>query len=186
MKLLIQNMVSRRCKLFVKMELAKLDIAYHSIELGEVILQQAITKAQKEKLAKALHRSGLEIMDDKKTILVEKIKNIIVEMVHHTDDLPDVKFSAYLSAKLNKDYHVLSELFSKNKGMTIEHFIIRNKIERAKELIMYNELNLTEIAFKLHYSSVAHLSHQFKKITGLTPSFFKSIQKKKRTNLEDL
>lgn len=186
MKLLIQNMVSLRCKLFVKMELEKLDIAYHSIELGEVILQHAITSSQKDKLTKALHKSGLEIMDDKKTILVEKIKNIIVEMVHHSNNLPDTKFSIYLSEKLNKDYHLLSELFSKNKGMTIEHFIILNKIERAKELIMYDDLNLTEIAFKLHYSSVAHLSNQFKKITGLTPSTFKSILKKNRTNLEDL
>lgn len=186
MKLLIQNMVSLRCKLLVKAELEKLGLTYHSIELGEVILGHAITSAQKMELATALHSSGLEIMNDKNTILIEKIKNIIVEMVHYSDELPDVKFSVFLSEKLHKDYHALSELFSKNKGITIEHYIIFHKIERVKELIMYDELNLTEIAFKLHYSSAAHLSHQFKKVTGLTPSFFKSIQKKRRVNLEDI
>jgi AraC-like DNA-binding protein len=186
MKLFIQNMVSLRCKLLVKAELENLGLAYHSIELGEVILQQPITAQQKKELTKSLHTSGLEIMDDKKTMLIEKIKNLIVEMVHYADELPDTKYSVFLSEKLHKDYHYLSELFSKNKGITIEHFIILHKIERAKELIMYDELNLSEIAFKLNYSSVAHLSHQFKKITGLTPSFFKSIQKKVRTNLEDI
>jgi AraC-like DNA-binding protein len=186
MKLLIQNMVSLRCKLLVKAELEKIGLAYHSIELGEVILQKPIEPEQRHALIKALHQSGLEIMDDKNTMLVEKIKNIIVEMVHYSDELPRLNFSNFLSEQLHKDYHSLSELFSKTKGMTIEHFMIVHKIERAKELIMYDELNLSEIAFKLHYSSVAHLSHQFKKITGLTPSFFKSIQKKKRTNLEDL
>lgn len=186
MKLLIQNMVSLRCKLLVKAELEKLNLAYHSIELGEVILEKPIESEQKKELANALHLSGLEIMDDKNTMLIEKIKNIIVEMVHYADEFPEVKFSIFLSQQLHKDYHSLSELFSKTKGMTIEHFVIIHKIERAKELIMYDELNLSEIAFKLNYSSVAHLSHQFKKITGLTPSFFKSIQRKKRTNLEDL
>ncbi|MBK8846627.1 MAG: helix-turn-helix transcriptional regulator [Bacteroidetes bacterium] len=186
MKLLIRNMVSLRCKLLVKAELEKLGLAYHSIELGEVILQKPIDAVQKNELIKALHLSGLEIMDDKNTMLIEKIKNIIVEMVHYTDELPDAKFSLFLSEKLHKDYNSLSELFSKTKGITIEHFIILHKIERAKELIMYDELNFSEIAYKLNYSSGAHLSNQFKKITGLTPSFFKSIQKKKRTNIEDL
>lgn len=186
MKLLIQNMVSLRCKLLVKAELEKLKLAYHTIDLGEVILQKPITSSQKNELSKALHKSGLEIMDDKNTILIEKIKNIIVEMVHYTDELPNIKFSVFLSEKLHKEYHSMSELFSKTKGITIEHFIIIHKIERVKELIMYDELSLTEIAFKLHYSSVAHLSQQFKKVTGLTPSFFKNIQKKTRTNLEDL
>ncbi|MFY7861013.1 MAG: helix-turn-helix domain-containing protein [Chitinophagales bacterium] len=179
-------MVCLRCKLFVKSELDKLGLAYHSVELGEVILQNPIDAEQKNKLSEALHVSGLEIMDDKNTVLVEKIKNIIIEMIHYADELPAVKFSIFLSEQLNKDYHSLSQLFSKTKGITIEHFIIQHKVERAKELIMYDELNLSEIAYKLHYSSVAHLSHQFKKITGLTPSFFKRFEKKKRTNLEDL
>jgi AraC-like DNA-binding protein len=186
MKLLIQNMVSLRCKLLVKAELEKLGLAYHSIELGEVILQNPISQEQKSKLTEILHSSGLEIMDDKNTMLIEKIKNTIVEMVHYTDEFPSIKHSVYLSEQLHKDYQSLSHLFSQIKGITIEHFIIIHKIERAKELIMYDELNLSEIALKLNYSSVAHLSHQFKKITGLTPSFFKRIQKKKRNNLEDL
>lgn len=186
MKLLIQNMVSLRCKLLVKAELEKIGLPYQSIELGEVILQQPITSSQKIELTKALHKWGLEIMDDKNIIIIEKIKNIIVEMVHYSDEPPNVKFSVFLSEKMHKDYHFLSELFSKHKGITIEHYIILHKIERIKELIMYDQLNLSEIAFKLHYSSAAHLSHQFKKVTGLTPSFFKSIQKKNRINLEDI
>jgi AraC-like DNA-binding protein len=123
-------------------------------------------------------------MDDKRAMLIEKIKNVIVEMVHYTDELPKVNFSDYLSEKLNYDYTYLANLFSETEGTTIEHFIIMHKIERVKELIIYDELNLTEIAWKLHYSSVAHLSNQFKKITGLTPSFFKSLKHKKRRTLE--
>jgi YesN/AraC family two-component response regulator len=186
MKLLIQNMVSLRCKLLVKSELEKLGLEYLSIELGEVVLKEPIKADIRQQLAERLHTSGLEIMNDKNTILIEKIKNIVVEMVHYADDVPHVNFSVFLSNKLKKNYHYLSEIFSRTKGITIEHFIILHKIERAKELIIYDELNLTEIADKLHYSSVAHLSNQFKKITGLTPSFFKKIQKRKRNNLEDL
>jgi AraC-like DNA-binding protein len=125
-------------------------------------------------------------MDDKKAILIEKIKNVIIEMVHYTDELPETNFSDYLSKKLNYDYTYLSNLFSETEATTIEHFIMLHKIERVKELIIYDELNLTEIAFKLHYSSVSHLSNQFKKITGLTPSFFKSLKDKKRSTLEDV
>lgn len=186
MKILIQNMVSLRCKLFVRAELEKLAIPYYSIELGEVILKELLPLKKKKELAAALHLAGLEIMDDKNVIIVEKIKNIIITMIHHSEEYPNVNFSVFLTKKLNKDYHTLSELFSKTKGITIEHFIILHKIERVKELIMYNELNLSEISYKLHYSSVAHLSHQFKKVTGLTPSFFKGIKKKQRANLEDL
>lgn len=179
-------MVSLRCKMMVKSELEKLGLAYRNIELGEVELTKKISEIQKEQLAKALHHSGLEVMDDKKAILIEKIKGLIIEMVHYADEPPKTNFSDYLSQKLNQNYQYLSELFSKSKGMTIEHFIILHKIERAKELIIYDELNLSEIAHKLHYSSVAHLSNQFKKITGLTPSFFKSLRQKKRNNLEGL
>jgi AraC-like DNA-binding protein len=125
-------------------------------------------------------------MDDKKAILIEKIKNVIIEMVHYSDEMPKTNFSDYLSKKLEYDYTYLSNLFSETEATTIEHFIMLHKIERVKELIIYDELNLTEIAFKLHYSSVAHLSTQFKKITGLTPSFFKSLKDKKRNTLEDV
>jgi AraC-like DNA-binding protein len=186
LKLFIQNMVSLRCKMLVKAELDKLELPYSYLELGEVHLMEPITEISRKQLAAVLHLSGLELMEDKTAMLIEKIKNIIVEMVHYDDELPEVKYSVFISNKMGKDYHYLSDLFSKTKGMTIEHFIIVHKIEKAKELIMYDELNLSEIAFKLNYSSVAHLSHQFKKITGLTPSFFKSLQKKKRSNLEDL
>ena len=139
-----------------------------------------------EELKRNLHQSGLELMDNQRAILVEKIKNIIIELVHYTDEIPKLSFSDYLSEKLNHNYSYLSNLFSEVKGTTIEHFIIIHKIERVKELIIYDELNLSEIANKLHYSSVAHLSTQFKKITGLTPSFFKSLKIKKRTVLENL
>jgi AraC-like DNA-binding protein len=128
----------------------------------------------------------LELMDDKKAMLVEKIKNVIVEMVHYADELPETNFSDYLSEKLNHNYTYLSNLFSEVKGITIEHYIIIHKIEKVKELIIYDELNLTEIAYKLNYSSVAHLSNQFKKITGLTPSFFKKLKDKRRSPLEDV
>lgn len=172
--------------MFVKDELIKMDIPFSSVELGEVELLSEISPEQREKLAKALLKSGLELMEDKKAMLMEKIKNVVIEMVHYTEELPSIKFSIYLSEKLDYDYTYLSNLFSETEGTTIEHFILLHKIERVKELIIYDELNLTEIAWKLHYSSVAHLSHQFKKITGLTPTFFKSIKKKKRNTLDNL
>ncbi len=172
--------------MLVKTELLRLNLRYTYLELGEVHLTSPISESKRKLLRDRLKLSGLVLMDDKKAILIAKIKRTIVEMIHIHDELPDVKYSVYLSSMIQKDYHSISELFSKTTGMTIEHFIILHKIEKAKELIMYNELNFTEIAFKLHYSSVAHLSHQFKKITGLTPTFFKGLQLKQRTNLEDI
>lgn len=186
MKLHIQNMVSLRCKLMVKSELEKLDIAYKSVELGIIKLQQPISAELKEQLKIELHKSGLELMHDKQAMLIEGIINHVVEMVHYSDELPNVNFSTYLSDKMQRDYHKMAEVFSKTKGMTIEHFIILHKVERIKELIIYDELSLTEISYKMHYSSVAHLSRQFKQITGLTPSFFKSLSIRNRTNLEDI
>lgn len=186
MKLLIQNMVSRRCKMMVESELKKLGIVYKSIELGEVELAESITKSIKKTLKAELHKSGLELMHDKKAMMIEKIINIIVEMVHYSKEFPTVNFSTFLSQKMNQDYPKMAELFSKTKGVTIEHFIILHKVERIKELIIYDELNLTEIADKMNYASVSHLSRQFKQITGLTPTFFKSLSKRHRTNLEDL
>ncbi|WP_142600519.1 helix-turn-helix domain-containing protein [Solitalea koreensis] len=186
MKLYIKYMVSIRCKMMVKEELKKLGIPYATVDLGEVEIREDITDQQREQVKIALLESGLELMDDKKAMLIEKIKNTIIEMVHHTDELPKINFSDYLSEKLDYDYTYLANLFSETEGTTIERFIILHKIERVKELIIYDELNLTEIALKLHYSSVAHLSHQFKKMTGLTPSFFKSLKHKKRTMLENV
>ncbi len=184
--LYIKYMVSIRCKMIVKDELNKMNIPFVKVELGEVELMEKISPQQREQLALALLKSGLELMEDKKAKIIEKIKNVVVEMVHYSDELPKTKFSVFLSEKLGYDYTYLSNLFSETEGTTIEQFILLHKIERVKELIIYDELNLTEIAWKLHYSSVAHLSHQFKKITGLTPTFFKSIKHKKRNTLENL
>jgi AraC-like DNA-binding protein len=185
-KLYIKYMVSIRCKMVVRDVLKKLGLHYSIVELGEVNIMENITEQQREQIRKELHKSGLELMDDKKSILIERIKNLIVEMVHYTDELPKVNFSDYLSEKLNHDYTYMANLFSETEGVTIEHYILLHKIERVKELILYDELNLSEIAWKLHYSSVAHLSSQFKKITGLTPSYFKSLKHKRRNTLDNV
>lgn len=186
MKLYIKYMVSIRCKMIVKAELEKLGLHYRTVELGEVDVIGEVSTDKLALLKKSLIKSGLELMDDKKSILIEKIKNVIVELVHYTDDELRVNFSEFLSEKLKYDYTYLSNLFTEVQGTTIEKFIIFHKIERVKELIVYDELNLSEIAFKLHYSSVAHLSNQFKKTTGLTPSHFRKLKEKKRTNLENI
>lgn len=185
MKLYIKYMVSNRCKMLVKDELKKLNLHF-IVNMGEVEIMENITDEQREQIRLALRESGLELMDDKKAMLIEKIKTIIIEMVHYTDELPKSNFSDYLSEKLNHDYTYLANLFSEYQGTTIEKFIIIHKIERVKELIIYNEVNLTEIAWMMHYSSVAHLSNQFKKITGLTPSHFKQLKVKSRIPIEDI
>lgn len=186
MKIFIKHMVSIRCKLMVKSELDKLGLPYGAVDLGEVELKGDLSEAQREQLKANLLRSGLILMDDKKAILIEKIKNIIIEMVHYADEFPQIKNSIYLSEKLKYDYTYLANLFSETTGITVEQYIIHHKIERVKELLLYDELNLTEIAYKLNYSSVAHLSRQFKKVTGLTPSFFKQLKNKRRKPLEDV
>ena len=186
MKLLIKNMVSLRCKMIVKAELENMGLHFTIVELGEVEIVEDLSKQDEGQLKNALQKYGLELMEDKKSMLIEKIKNIIVEMIHYSDEPPLLNFSDYLSEKLNYDYNYLSNLFSEVKGTTIEHFIIAHKIERAKELLIYNQLTLTEIADKLHYSNVAHLSNQFKKVTGLTPTFFKKMKHKRLIALENL
>jgi len=175
-----------RCKIVVKEELKKLGLHYVLVDLGEVDIMEDITNDQRDQIRVALMKSGLELMDDKKAVLIEKIKNVIIEMVHYKDELLKVNFSDYLSEKLNYDYTYMANLFSEIQGTTIEKFIIAHKIERVKELIIYDEMNLTEIAWMMHYSSVAHLSNQFKKITGLTPSHFKSLKDKRRNAIEDV
>ncbi|GAA3560737.1 hypothetical protein GCM10022395_09340 [Snuella lapsa] len=170
----------------VKSELEKLGLHFTNIDLGVIEIKETISKEQKQKLKSNLAVSGLELLDDHKSILVDKIKNVIIEMVHYSDELPKVNYSDYISEKLGYDYTYLSNLFSEVKGITIQHFIINHKIERAKELILYDELNLTEISYRLHYSSVAHLSNQFKKVTGQSPTFYKKIGKKRKSNLENL
>lgn len=179
-------MVSNRCKMLVKEELTKLNLHFVVVDLGEVEIMETLNQDQILILKDALANSGLELMDNKKAVLIEKIKIVITEMIHYTDDQPKVNYSDYLSNALNYDYTYLSNIFTEIKGITIQQFIINHKIEKVKELIIYDELNLTEIAFKLHYSSVAHLSNQFKKVTGLTPSKFKQLKDKKRTPIEDL
>jgi YesN/AraC family two-component response regulator len=186
LKLYIKYMVSIRCKMAVKTELKKLGLHYISVDLGEVEILEEITAKQREHIKKGLLRSGLELMDDKKSILIEKIKNVVVEMVHYSDEFPKINFSDYLIKKLNYDYTYLTNIFSEVTGTTIEHFIIAHKIERAKELLLYDELSLSEISYKLNYSSVAHLSAQFKKATGLTPSFFRHLKIKRRIDLNDV
>jgi AraC-like DNA-binding protein len=179
-------MVSQRCKMVVKEELKKLGLHFIVVDLGVVDVMEDISGEQREQIRIALRRSGLELMDDKKAVIIEKIKTAIIEMIHYKDDLIKVNFSDFISEKLNYDYTYLANLFSEIQGTTIEKFIIAHKIERVKELIIYDELNLTEIAWMMHYSSVAHLSNQFKKITGLTPSHFKLLKNKRRQAIEDV
>jgi len=179
-------MVSIRCKMAVKEVLKKFGLHFIVVDMGVVDIMEEITAGQREQISIALGKTGLELMDDKKAVLIEKIKTVIVEMVHYSDELPKTNFSDYLSEKLHYDYTYLSNLFSEVKGTTIEKYIISHKIERVKELIIYDELTLTEIAWKMHYSSVAHLSNQFKKITGLTPTHFKKLKNKRRKPIEEI
>ena len=186
LKLFIRNMVCLRCKMAVKEELTKLGLHLVSIELGEAEITEKISIAQHDQLNIALMRSGLELMDDKKSVLIQQIKTVIIELVHSSKEPLLIKFSEFLSQKLNHDYTYLANLFSEVQGSTIEKFYITHKIERVKELLIYDELNLTEIAYLMHYSSVSHLSTQFKKVTGLTPTHFKQLRIKRRSLLENI
>ncbi len=186
MKIYIKNMVCIRCKMVVKEELFNLGIQHAIVELGEVDLLSPFTAEMHERLKARLIKFGLELMDDKKSVLIQRIKNVIVDLVHYSEEPLVVNFSVFLAEKLQHDYTYMANLFSEVQGTTIEKFIISHKIERVKELLVYNELNLTEIAFLMHYSSVAHLSAQFKKVTGLTPSYFKQMKDKRRSMLEDM
>lgn len=182
----IKYMVSLRCKMVVKQELQKLGLHYVNVDLGTIEILENITDYQRDQLRENLKEYGLELLDDKRKIIIEKIKSVIIEMIHYSNEIPKVNYSDYISEKLGYDYTYLANTFSEVKGITIQHFIILNKIEKVKELLLYDELNLTEISFKLHYSSVSHLSNQFKKITGLTPSYYKKLKEKRFKNLEDL
>jgi len=179
-------MVCIRCKMVVKEALEKHGLSYMTVELGEVEIPEPISIGQRDAIKATLLKSGLELMDDKKSVLIGKIKSVIIELVHYSEEPLSVNLSEYLSQKLNYDYTYLANLFSEVQGITIEKFVISHKIERVKELLVYNELTLTEIAYQMHYSSVAHLSTQFKKVTGLTPSHFKQLREKRRSMLEDV
>jgi AraC-like DNA-binding protein len=172
--------------MMVKEELKKLGIHYVIVDLGMVEILEDITQEQHDILKINLLKSGLELLDNKRSILIEKIKGVIVEMIHYSDEVPRVNYSDFISEKLGYDYTYLSNIFSEVKGITIQQFIIIHKIERVKELLLYDELNLTEIAYLMHYSSVAHLSNQFKKITGLSPSFYKTLKEKRVGTLENV
>jgi len=186
MKIHIKYMVSTRCKMAVRDVLKNMKLHFVQVELGEVDIMETLTPEQREEIRTELKKTGLELMDEKKDILIEKIKNAVIEMVHYTEEKQVKNFSEHLAEKLNYDYTYLANLFSETTGTTIEHFIINHKIERAKELLIYDELTHTEISYRLHYSSVAHLSNQFKKVTGLTPTFFKQLKNKRMNELENV
>jgi AraC-like DNA-binding protein len=179
-------MVSNRCKLAVKEELRKLGLHFILVDLGEIEIMENISAGTRKQLKAALLVSGLELMDDKRAMMIERIKNVIIEMVHHSEEFPKTNYSDHISNKLGYDYTHLADTFSETIGTTIQQFIIIHKIERIKELIIYDELNITEIARKMNYSSVAHMSNQFKKITGLSPSHFKQLKNKRRIPLEEI
>ncbi len=179
-------MLSNHCKIAVKEELKKLGLHFVFVELGEVEVMEVLTPSQTDALREGLRQAGFELMDDKRGVLIERIKSLIIQMIHYSDEDIKVNFSDYVSEKLKHDYTYLSNLFTEVQGTTITQFIILHKIERIKELIIYGEHNLTEISYKLHYSSVAHLSNQFKKVTGLSPSQFKHLKEKTRTPLDDI
>jgi len=175
-------MVCIRCKMVVKDELTKLGLHYNRVELGEAEITENISEGLRDQIKIALLKFGLELMNDKKSVLIQKIKNVIIDLVHYSQE----PLAINLSQQLQHDYTYLANLFSEVQGTTIEKFFISHKIERVKELLVYNELSLTEIAYQMHYSSVAHLSTQFKKVTGLTPSYFKKLKDKRRSMLDDM
>ncbi|MPM02265.1 hypothetical protein SDC9_48510 [bioreactor metagenome] len=172
--------------MFVKAALRKLGLHFIIVDLGEIEIMEELTNEKRAELKAELAKSGLELMDDKKAIMIEKISNVIIEMIHYSEELPKVNYSDYISEKMHLDYTYLSNIYSEVKGITIQQFIILHKVERAKELLIYDELNLTEISYRLNYSSVAHLSNQFKKVTGLTPSHFKQMKNKRRKPIEKI
>ena len=186
MKLYIKNMVCSRCKMVVKNELEKLNLNTTSVELGEVYIEETLSKDELKKVDLTLKNLGFELIDDRKSQTIEKIKNTIITLVHHSDHEIKTNLSAFITSQIHQDYNYLSNLFSEVEGITIEKYVIAQRIERAKELMVYDELTLSEIANPLGYSSVAYLSNQFKKITGFTPSYFKSLKEHKRKNIEEL
>lgn len=186
MKIYIKYMVSQRCKMLVRQELNHLGITNAKVELGVVDILDKVSEEKLHQLKASLKLSGLEVIENKKHILVERIKNVIIEMIHYSEELPKTNYSDFLAEKLDYDYTYLSNVFSEEKGITIQQFIILNKIEKVKELLLYGELNLTEISYRLHYSSISHLSNQFKKVTGMSPSLYEKMKSKRKSNLETI
>ncbi|MBD3638252.1 MAG: helix-turn-helix transcriptional regulator [Crocinitomicaceae bacterium] len=179
-------MVSLRCKMKVEEELNNLGVSFYKVDLGVIEIHEKLKESKRLLLKENLLKSGLVLMDDKRSILIEQIKTTIIELIHNSEELPKINFSDYLAEKLEHDYTYLSNIFSETKGITIQQYMIAHKIEKVKELLLYNELSLSEIAYKMHYSSTAHLSTQFKKITGLTLTYYKQLKLRRSMNLEDL
>jgi len=186
LKIYIKNMVCGRCKLIVRKELEKLGLLVRAIELGEVELAEPIDEEMKKHVSIRLNSFGFELISDKRSKTIEQVKNLIRELVHDKNNEIEMNLSDYLRQKTNSDYNTLSNLFSEVEGITIEKYFILQKIERVKELLMYDEMSLSEIAYALNYSSVAYLSNQFKKITGLTPSHFKNLKNNMRKHIDEL
>ncbi len=186
MTIYIKNMVCIRCKMVVKAELANMGLHFTRVDLGQADITGDISIAQHDQIKADLLKSGLELIDDIKSVLIEKIKKVIIELVHYSEEPLPVNLSVYLSQQLHHNYTYMANIFSERQGHSIEKFLIEHKIERVKELLIYNELNLTEIAFKMHYSSLAHLSSQFKKVTGHTASHYKHLKVQQRAMLEEI
>jgi len=185
-ELIIKNMVCPRCVTSVKEVFQQLNLSIGAIQLGKVSLNVKLKKNQKEQLEKRLLEQGFELLDGRQTKIINEIKSILIEAIHHQDEYTPVNFSTLLAEKIHFDYAYMSRLFSTVEGQTIERFVLAQKIEKVKELLMYDELNLSEIAYKMHYSSSAHLSAQFKKMTGMTPSAFKKLSHPKRKSLDEI
>jgi AraC-like DNA-binding protein len=186
MKLYIKNMVCSRCKMVVKFELEKLGLSLLSVDLGEVETVETISETQKNEIQKQLKPFGFELIDDKKSKIIDKIKTLIIDLVHNKNNDINVNLSEYLSSEILQDYSTLSNLFTEVENTSIEKYFINQKIEKVKELLMYNEMTLSEIAFYLNYNSVSYLSKQFKKVTGFSPTYFKQLKNNKRKQIEDL
>lgn len=187
MQLFIKNMVCDRCIMAVRRELESLGLTFKNIQLGEVELAHDLTVVQLQTIREKLSALGFEVLDDKKARIVEKIKNTVVSLIHRNEeDAYNIKLSALLEEKLHKDYHYLTTLFSSVEGITVEKYVILQRIERVKEMLMYDELSLSEIAYQMGYSSVQHLSQQFKKITGLTASDFRKLKENNRKPLDKI
>ena len=186
MKLYIKNMVCGRCEVAVKSELEKMELPVISIKLGEIALSRLLLQDETEKLANNLKNLGFELLEDEISKTIEQIKNLVIDLVHYRNEKIKVNLSTYLSEDLRQDYSALSKLFSEREGITIEHYFIAQKIEKAKELLVYDELTLSEIAIQLNYSNVAHLSNQFKKVTGFTPTHFKKLEENTRKQIDSL
>jgi AraC-like DNA-binding protein len=186
MKIYIKNMVCTRCIMAVRTALTNLAISSEGVELGEAVIADGLTAEQRIQLSEALFPYGLELLNDNKSMLIEKIKNTVIQVIHHTTEQLHTNFSVFLSARLGYNYTYLANIFALAQGTSIEHFLITHRIEKVKELLAYGELTLSEIAGRLHYSSVAHLSAQFKKMTGQTASRFKQLKFQQRVNLENV